>query len=203
MNILCYTGYDNVERYKRMGNISSLQKEDYARKHGYNFLCRRTYSGFDRHVSWFKIKEIIQLLPLYDYIWWSDADIQIKNPEIRLESFLTDVPVEFSVTSHEAIGQRTLLYEPSKEPSLIVSADEHGPCFASFLIKNTKWSIDFFSEIYEQTQYLNDPWWDQRAAHWLWFNKKYLDSLSILPATKMNSWSGNYKDGDFLLHGKF
>lgn len=203
MKILVYTGFDDNKGYKETGLISAPNKAEYAFRHGYDFLCNRNYVGFDRPISWFKIKEILRLLPRYDYIFWSDADAVITNLTLSLEKHL----INSTIIRPEYVNvSPSIEPEPVKTSHLvntdyIIAYDDYSPCMGNFIIKNTPWAIKFFEAIYNQTQFMNDPIWDNRAQDWLIYNNPTLtENIKFVPKGHINSMIHDWKEGDFMIH---
>lgn len=206
MKILVYTGYDENPKYEMMGNVSSFNKLVYCQKHGYSFLSERDYFQYQRNISWFKIGKILQLLDNYDWIAWFDADTLINNMEQKLEDFIiSDNCKKNTYLRVNEMSVETPL-EPSKEKWFICSDDEWanlGPCLGGFLIKNCPESKKFLTDVYNYTKFENHNWWDQAAAHQLWFdNREYRDGLKVLSRVFLNSFS-DFKQDSFLIHDKF
>jgi hypothetical protein len=202
MKILVYTGFNDDRGYKETGLISAPNKALYAYKHGYDFLCKRNYDGYERPISWFKIKHILELLPKYDYIFWSDADAIITNYQIKIEDIITS-QVERPLQVNISPGPVPILVDLPKmeEQNYFIAYDNYSPCMGHFIIKNCEWSIKFFEEIYAQTQFMNDPIWDNRGQGHL-FHKfpDYMSKVKFLPKHMINSMMPDWKDGDFLIH---
>lgn len=203
MKCLVYTGFDNNKGYYETGLITAPNKAEYAFRHGYDFLCNRDYSGYGRPLSWFKIKEILRLLPRYDYIFWSDADALITNLTLKLEDHLINKYIDRPnfVNVSPAIEPELITTSPLIDTNYIIAYDNFSPCMGNFLIKNCPWSIEFFTSIYEQTQFMNDPIWDNRGQDWLLYNNpKLTENIKFVPKSDLNSMIHDWKYGDFIIH---
>lgn len=202
MKILVMTGFDNNGGYEDVGLLSAPNKAKYAFKHGYDFICKRNYEGYDRPISWFKIKHIIDLLPSYDYIFWTDADCVITNYNIRIEDLINnsiDRPNKVFISPH--IHSVEVNLPKLEETNYIIAHDYYSPCMGNFIIKNCKWSIDFFTSIYNQTQFMNDPIWDNRGQDYLFYHHpELMKDVKFVPKYLINSMIYDWKHGDFLIH---
>jgi len=204
MKILIYTGYANGERgnFTEWANKTTQNKFEYAEKHGYGFLSERNYKGYDRPISWYKIYKILNLINDYDWVVWMDADSLITNYNVKIEDIINqevdrkktvflspkDLPIECSLP-------------PLKETNYIITQDDYSPCMGIFLIKNCEWSRNFFKKIYEQTNHLNDPIWDNRAQDSLLYNNpELMENIKFVPQKTLNSFTLNWTVGDFIIH---
>src|SRR3990167_9711436 len=141
MKILVYTGYDNA--FKFVGDITSPNKFLYARKYDYEFLMTRDYRGFDRPISWYKIKKIRELLPYYDWIFWTDADSCIMNYDLSLDHLINnnfERKNDINISPLGGAPPVTINLPPLKEVNYIISEDAFQPCMGNFLIRNCEWS---------------------------------------------------------------
>jgi len=204
MKILVYTGFDDNRGFRNFGIDSTLSKAQYALKNNYDFLCVRDYSGYDRPISWFKIKKILELLPNYDYIFWSDADAVITNHEIRIEDIINKEiqrPKEIMVSPEPIPVQFKMEIPPLKSVDYVIAYDDYSPCMGNFIIRNCEWSMNFFSRIYEKTEFMNDPIWDNRAQdNLIYYDKSISEHIKYVPKKMINSFIYDWTRGDFLIH---
>lgn len=186
-----------------MGDYSSGNKLLYAQKHNYSFLCERNYKDYNRNISWFKIKKILESMWKYDWIFWSDADSLILNLETKIEDII-NLPGKES--THVMTPDRSSINIPNGEKFFIVSDDEWanlGPCLGGFLIKSCTTAYKFLEDIYSSTEFEEGPWWDQHAAHKLWKSEpKYLSGLKVVSKVFLNSFN-DYRQDSFMIHDKF
>jgi hypothetical protein len=208
MKILVYTGFDNNNGFNEIGKLSAGNKFEYAQRYNYDFLCVKNYEGYDRPISWYKIKKVIELLPQYDWVFWTDADALIMNQTIPLEDIITR---EFERKKTLRISPRDTGYAgseseikevdlpPLEEANYIISQDDYSPCMGNFLIRNCPWSIAFFTEIYAQTQFMADNLWDNRAQDFLfWYKRQLLANVKFLPKNWLNAFY--YEPSEFVVH---
>jgi hypothetical protein len=204
MKILVYTGFDDNRGFRNFGIDSTLSKARYALKNNYDFLCTRDYTGYDRPISWFKIKKILELLPNYDYIFWSDADAVITNHAIRIEDIISkeiERPKSIMVSPETSPRQFSMEIPPLKSIDYVIAYDDYSPCMGNFIIRNCEWSMNFFSKIYEKTEFMNDPIWDNRAQdNLIYHDKSISEHIKYVPKKMINSFIYDWTRGDFLIH---
>lgn len=206
MKILVMTGFDNNKGYYETGLISGPNKAEYAFRHGYDFICKRNYKAYDRPISWYKIKHILELMPNYDYIFWSDADAVITNYNIKLEDIIQQEFIRqpnLFISPHNTPGSEPISINlpPLNKVNYIIAQDNYSPCMGNFIIKSCEWSYDFFHKIYNQIQFMDDPIWDNRAQDYLLYNNPSLcNSIKFVPKNIINSMIPDWKDGDFIIH---
>jgi len=119
-------------------------KEEYCRCHGYDFFVggEEVYDAQRPH-SWSKIAMIKKQLRNYDYIFFSDADVVIVNGKITLEK---------------------LIHGHMKDADFMLTRDLIGNMnMGNFFVKNTPWSSGFLDRIYAQTDFIDHPWWENKA----------------------------------------
>lgn len=96
-----------------------------------------------RPIPWSKIKLVKGVLPGYDFIFWSDADVLIMNPRVRLEELLRLLP---------------------DDKNLLLAKDALGVInTGNFFLRNILWSFRLLEEIYAQKHCINHGWWEQKA----------------------------------------
>lgn len=168
-------------------------KSVYCNMHGYDFYC--SYQSLDetRHPAWSKILLIKKILlrGTYDWIFWTDADAVICNPNIKLED-LIDENFEF-----------------------IVTKDFNNINAGNFLIKCSEWSANFLDKIYNHIEYIDHPFWEQKAIVIEYEeNQDVRNHSKIIPQRLMNSYCAElfqsipisnpeevfYQPGDFIIH---
>lgn len=209
MKVLILTGYDSNKSYQEVGPLSAQNKYEYAMKNGYSFLCYRSYESYDRPPSWFKIPLILSLMESYDWIFWSDADSIVTNFNIKVEEIIEKkYERKKTVFLSPAISPVEVNLPDLKEQNYIITQDDYSPCMGEFMIRNCEWSKKFFLEINNQTQFINDPIWENRAQDYLMFhNSKILEYCKFIPKKEMNAFYKNAKgedldwqQGDFVCH---
>lgn len=175
------------EEYGNMVLPGIPNKARYCRHHGYNFALFTETMDATRPIPWTKIK-IIQYLfknPKVKWVFWSDADSLFMNSHIKLKRFL------------------------DKRYDLILASDDNGINSGQFFIRNCEWSKKFLADVYNQEQFINHGWWEQKAIMHLYETKpKIHKHIKILPQRCINSYAPEVKsdpnmcwqEGDFILH---
>jgi hypothetical protein len=116
--------------------------------------------------------------PACNWLMWIDADAVITNPAQRLEDLVAD-DVDFLVAE-------------DIPPSPINSG--------VFLARNCPAVLDLFRRAYAKAQYLGHPWCEQPAlADALRENAAGL-RFRIVPRRLFNSFAGEHRPGDFIIH---
>lgn len=182
--------------YKRAMEPGMASKRAYAARHGYTFL----EGGEDvwdrrRPIPWSKIRFILKFLDAFDYIFWSDGDVIITNPALRLEDHV--VP----------------LLPADKD--MLWCRDACGNLNNGHVLFRGKsaWARDFLERCYAQEDLMHHIWWDNAAFCRL--SENPADKAMIetcMDARRFNSYvfsrtdkaddpeADLYKPGDFLVH---
>ncbi len=183
--------------YKRAMEPGMASKRAYAARHGYTFL----EGGEDvwdrkRPIPWSKINFILKYLDQYDYLFWSDGDVLITNPDLRLEDHVLP------------------LLPSGKDMLWCKDACENLNNGNVLFRGRSAWSRDFLERCYQQTDLLHHIWWDN-AAFCRLYETNAKDKAMIetcMDPARFNSYifSRNdraddpgirlYKPGDFLVH---
>lgn len=187
------------DNYEHVYNIGSETKKSYCNKHGYDFLEYKTEHLIprQRQDNWGRVQGIIYHLKNYDWLFYLDTDILIMNHEIKIESFIDE--------------NYNLIVGPLPEEGHLMTS--------GLLIKNCKWSFEFFLDLYAQVQFIDSPYYspegftatgtpnsggsyfEQSAFHYLFDNyPKYSEKIKVVPRKLFNSEIGKYQEGDFLIH---
>lgn len=132
--------------YKRAIEPGMASKRAYAARHGYEFLD----GGDDvwdrsRPIPWSKIRFILKHLDNYDFLFWSDGDVIITNPEKRLEDVLvSQLPAgKDMLWCRDACG----------------NLNNGNVLFRG----RSPWARDFLERCYAQTDLMHHIWWDNAA----------------------------------------
>lgn len=162
-------------------------KEEYCQLHGYDlYFGGEEFFDNTRPISWFKIPFILGVLNSYDIVFFSDADVLITNMHIKLEDI---------VEKHFP-----------KNKDFLACIDGCGVVnIGNFFIRNTKKAKVLLNKMYEQTQFIDHCWWENKAfIHLLETSKLMKKSTEIISDNRLfNSYvdgRNNYKKGDFILH---
>ena len=176
--ITVLTAYDNS--FAAIGNISRTNKESYCRRHGYTFRCRN--EGFDttRPLAWSKILFLLEELSACDWVFWTDADSLVMRSSIPLTWFLDDAS------------------------DLIVPVDRfHGLNTGCFFVKGSPRARAFLETVYQQTQFIQHPLWDNAAVIALYASDPEVRTfVTAVPNKLFNAYviDGSYSPGDFMVH---
>lgn len=163
-------------------------KQKYCELHGYDFICYTESIDPSRPHAWQKIKAVQKELENYDWVFWSDADAIVMNDKIPLENYIDE------------------------NYSLIICFDNfsHVVNSGQFLIKNATNSFEFLSEVYNRSEFINHPWWENAAIiSVLNENQFSFPFVKVLPQRTMNSFAYEvcgdnlhacYQQNDFIIH---
>ncbi len=202
MKVLVYTGFNDDKLFKEIGALTSPSKLAYAIEHGYDFKCSRNFEGHDRHVSWFKIRRVLGLLPLYDWIFWTDADSLIMDQHVTVQNLIdcvVDRPAEILLSHNKAPAP--VLVPPLKEVDYIVSDGECSPCMGNFLIRNCQWSFDFLGRIWDNEDHFHGGLYDQGAQDDIFAtDPEAMTHVKFLPKRILTPGFHEYRKGDFMVH---
>lgn len=140
-------------------------KKEYCKKNNYECIIGgEEFWDRERPIPWSKIPFLLNVLEKSDegeLIFMSDADVYITNMDLKLETHV--VP----------------LLPDGKD--LLMTIDSCGHINdGNILIRNTEWSRGFWKRVYEQTELLYHPWWENAAViKLLELNKSDLDKTQI------------------------
>jgi hypothetical protein len=172
-------------------------KRAYAARHGYTFL-EGGADVWDRKkpIPWSKIRFILKYLDKYDYVFWSDGDVLITNPDLRLE----DVVLPVLPTGKDMLWCRDACGNLNNGNVLFRG--------------KSAWARDFLERCYAQNDLMHHIWWDNAAFCRLYetnasdkamietsedparFNAYLFDRENSAESTKVRL----YRHGDFLVH---
>lgn len=181
------------ENYKEIGKYSDLNKQAYAKLHGYDIYLYNTLLDSSKLAPWNKILAIQNHINDYDYIFWTDADSLIMNFDIKLEEFI-DENYDLIISKEEVMNNLNT---------------------GHFFIKNSQWSKSLLENLYRLSDQFTTCCWEQDAlAYLLEQNKNLYKKIKILNQRAMNSHvfipnflpnqfgknGGEYYFGDFIIH---
>jgi hypothetical protein len=199
VKIAVVTAYDSA--YRDEGPLTDANKQAYCDKHGYDFHSFTDSRLFSllalrgRHAAWGKLLAINRVWQDYDWVFWTDADSIIMNPQIRLESFIGDFD------SNKVLGM------PRTWEDRVTTGN--------FFAKYSPASVELFEKVW-----LMDDWaavcdWEESALNVLLEKEpKRLEIIHKLNPRDCNSflttnpWTDykipsqacQYSGGDFMLH---
>ena len=143
-------------RYRNVGKESEKTIIKYANYFNFDYEIDKRNS-FERHFYWLKIKMLIEHLEKgsHEYYLWLDADTFI----CRYVNILDHVDRSKHICIHNQFFK-------SKHKTKIQNIDylSWGPNVGVILVKNTKWSLDFFRSVWSKKKYLDHYWPDNAAV---------------------------------------
>lgn len=183
--------------YKKAMEPGMASKRAYAARHGYTFheggedVWDRT-----KPIPWSKIRFILKYLDDYDYLFWSDGDVIITNPELKLEDHMMPLLPEgkdmlWCVDACGNLNNGNLLFRG-----------------------RSAWARDYLERCYQQNDLMHHIWWDNAAFIRL-FEANPADKARIetyQDPARFNSYLFSrenkaddatvrlYRPGDFLVH---
>ncbi len=173
------------DKYKEVVKYGHIGKTYYCRKHNYDFRDDEDCHDKTRPYAWSKVKIILKCLAdNYEYVVWIDADTHIMNFDLKLEDFITRL---------------------SENRDILLASDVQMINSGVMFIKNTEWSRKFFQVLWNQTDFLNHPNWEQGAIIHM-YNTNIIDTknhITVLPPymqTEFNSYYNLYYHNQFLIH---
>jgi hypothetical protein len=164
-----------IEEYAQLTVPNNL---DYCKTNHYDFIAY--YGKLDplRPAPWSKIPLILAYIRDYEWCVWIDADAAIINKSITIESLL----------------------EGYEGYDFVVSRDDNGINCGVFVLKNTDPAINMLISSYNKTQYINHPWWEQKAIMEFLKDEACGVKVGYIAKNRINSYTNDYKAGDFILH---
>lgn len=179
LNVAVLTAHD--QNQADLAALSTPNKAAYCARHAYTFIERTDGFAPSRPAAWSKIRFLKEALRHHDWVFWSDADSLIMNGAIRLEEFVDDS--YDLILTHEDLGQG------------VYNANT-----GQMLIRHGKWSTRFLDDVWSQRQFIHDRLWENRAAIHLLWSRDLSRHVAMVTQRRFNSYQGNYRDGDFILH---
>ena len=124
-------------------------KNTYCIKHGYEYILGgENFWDRERPIPWSKIPFLLDVMKKSvdgELIFMSDADVYITNMDTKIEESIAPLL--------------------SEGKDLLMTIDSCGHINdGNILIRNSPWSRDFWSRVYEQTDLLYHPWWENAAV---------------------------------------
>lgn len=181
------------EDYRKALSKALESKRAYCEKHGYTYIELHEESWRrDRPISWSKVpicQEYASKSNEFDYIWISDADVYITNPELKLEDHVLP------------------LFPADKD--MLLTYDSCGHVNAgSIVLKPCAWAVDFYKRLWEQEDCIYHIWWENAAlTKLLGLNPSDVEHVAVtseayrfnaylqgLPGTRL------WMPGDLLVH---
>jgi len=176
------------DEYKRITSPGVTTKMEYCNSKGYRFVVGgEEYWDKSRPLAWSKIIVLRKVLEegKDHFLFWTDADAVITNPEVYLETLLKEMPLSTDIM-------------PTRDGAGNINTGH-------FFLRNTSWSLQLLDRIYARTHCLNHPWWENQAFIELYESDPSVKRKTLLQTNSklFNSYidmSQPYTEGDFLIH---
>lgn len=181
---------------------ASLNKRDYADKHGYVFISRsrefaqQALRADQRRTVWGKIDVIEKVLPKFDWLLWLDMDAVIMNSQQTIEELMTRLKTDYYNGTASEFDEKIdfIIIRPGTDKMINAGV---------FLIKNTSWSFKFLREIQAREEwYRQGPSYEQGAMWDVMRQPEYIKRTLYLDRENhiFNTFPKFYQDGDFVVH---
>ena len=203
------------EFYKELADITFDNNSKYCEKNQYDYIAYRKNIDDTKTAHWQKYIAIKKHIQDYEWILYLDSDCMIMNYNIKLESI---VDYKYDIIM-ENLGDRFDLDNKKYNKYLDL---QYNPISSAMLLKNSKISIDFITDVYENNKIVVDGIYDNTSVRCLLGSiDKYKNSAKMLPVDSkiLNSvwysnrpsfifidgpkWNDNkniFTIGDFILH---
>jgi len=156
----------------------------YADIHGYSFILNTKRYDNERNFFYMKLHSITEAITHglktkeFDWILWTDSDVVLANPNIKLEAF---IPKDNNI-------------------HFIATTDHHGLNAGVFLIRVCSWSLNFLMRAITYQYYFNEDvleFSDQSALNNVLVKFNEEDHYVIVPSKWFNKYPNNIKTNDF------
>ncbi|KAK9333295.1 galactosyl transferase GMA12/MNN10 family-domain-containing protein [Lipomyces starkeyi] len=218
-HVVLVLGLDNT-KYKDdyLAKIVENRKE-YADAHGYGLYVQYV-SDFKNLVhdvtkqGWQKLplmRSAMQDNPGSTYFWYLDQNAIIMNPNLDIESHITDVKRLNSLVLRDVpvvppdSTIRTYRHVPADRMKFIIAQDHEGFQTGSFILKNEEYSryvLDaWFDKLYQEYKFQKDE--KGALEHLAQWHPTVLSKMAIIPQRIFNAYPNGvgesmYQDGDFV-----
>ncbi|ORX83891.1 hypothetical protein BCR32DRAFT_266684 [Anaeromyces robustus] len=164
--------------------ISELYQ--YANIHGYKFILNTEVYDNERDLKFMKLHTLFDVIieglktKQYEWIFWTDGDVVLTNPNIKLETFL---PIDSNI-------------------HFIATSDQNSLNTVSFLIRVNSWSLNYITRAIAYLYYHSDMRVEnviQVAMNNILLESKEDSHYTIVPFW-FNNYVNNKKLGDFLIN---
>ena len=184
-NLKILSGYNF--RYRNIGKKSEESIIKYADYFNFDYEINKS-NKFERHFYWLKIKMMIENLEksTHDFYLWIDADAFF----CRYENILNHVDKSKHLFVHN-----NFFKSAHKTKYKYVNYLTWIPNVGVLLVRNTKWSLNFFKNVWNKKKYLNHYWPDNAA---------FMDELGIkaeISKLSQNNISKDTLNKTFFLPG--
>ena len=152
-NLKILSGYNF--RYRSVGAKSEKNIIKYANYFNFDYEFEKS-NRFERHFYWLKIKMLIDNLEKgsHEFYLWLDADTFF----CRYENILNHVDKTKHIFVHNNFFKSI-----HKTKYKFVNYLTWAPNVGVLLVRNTKWSLNFFKNVWNKEKYLKHFWPDNAA----------------------------------------
>ena len=142
-------------RYRSVGKESEKNIIKYANHFKFDYEFEKS-NKFERHFYWLKIKMLIDNLEKgkHEFYLWLDADTFF----CRYENILNHIDKSKHIFVHNNFFKSV-----HKTKYKFVNYLTWGPNVGVLLVRNTKWSLNFFKNVWNKKKYLKHFWPDNAA----------------------------------------
>jgi inositol phosphorylceramide mannosyltransferase catalytic subunit len=154
---------------------TELNHRAYAQKHNYGYYPCRFNPAINRPASWGKLLVLMSQFKTNDWLFWIDADAVFTNMDKKIEDFITN-------------------------KDFIVGSNFEGINCGAFLISTSQWSQMWLKRLYDMTDYIENPWWEQAAIIHSMKDEAVQQRSLILGPREMQSFHWDWQPGDFIFH---
>ena len=142
-------------RYRNIGKQSEKNIIKYANYFDFDYEFEKS-NIFERHFYWLKIKMIIENLEkgTHDFYLWLDADTFF----CRYENILKHIDKSKHIFVH-----KHFFNSKHKTKYANINYFSAGVNVGVLLVRNTKWSLNFFKNVWNKEKYLSHHWPDNAA----------------------------------------
>lgn len=174
MKVAFLTLWDGDE-FGRMEAMASPNKRRYCSKHGFDYIVFDRTLDAKRPAPWSKIKAVAKVLDGYEWVIWHDTDAIIWNDLVDVRHYLQISGADFVAQElHDGINTGV------------------------FCIRRCKWSKSFLAEIYDQTDSVNHPFYEQDAVSRLVGCSPWKERCCMLPhAGQQHGLHGYYTQSEW------
>ena len=152
------------EGYSDLQQLTSPTIVKYCDLHDYHCHVNRILEK-ERPPAWYKIKEVLNVFETgVDFVLWVDTDAIIVNNKLKLEDIVEDGKDFYFSCNWASLNSGV------------------------FMMRNTQLNKDFLNLAWQQEQFINDGWWEQRAfIHLLELRAYPVEKIKEMPPPKFNS----------------
>ena len=137
MKITVLTGCD--EELQELQDLTIIPIKEYCARYGYELVNKRLHNR-ERPTSWIKLPYIEECFQKgSDYVFWIDTDATIVNQKIKLESFLKPGKQFYYARNFVDINAGV------------------------FIMQNTPQMRSWLLALWNRTEFLHHPWWENAA----------------------------------------